>query len=192
MSLTCTLTIQTQTGAMATGVPPTTTTFSRRYTRAQSSPIPPQSTSSPCSSSNSSPSASRLSISSSTSQSDKIAETVSKLAALPSLSKSLNHLPSLAGQTGKEIPVYEGMPSRAQKSSHEKLKMALGNSGANSKFAAEKNGLYSSPFFSMTPVHSSSVGAKPASAPLPRTRSTTPKQKTFQLYAEDDDSESDF
>ncbi|KAG8919891.1 hypothetical protein FRC00_010779 [Tulasnella sp. 408] len=143
MSLTCTLTIQTQTGSMASGIPPTTTTFSRRYTRAQSSPMPPQSTSSPCSSNNSSPSASRLSISSSTSQSDKIAESVSKLAALPSLSKSLNNLPSLAGQTGKEIPVYEGMPSRAQKSSHEKLKTALGNS-ANSKFAQEKNGLVSS------------------------------------------------
>ncbi|KAG8919709.1 hypothetical protein FRC01_001153 [Tulasnella sp. 417] len=133
--------------------------------------MPPQSTASPCSSSNSSPSASRLSISSSTSQSDKIAESVSKLAALPSLSKSLNNLPSLAGQTGKEIPVYEGMPSRAQKSSHEK---------------------YSSPFFSMTPVRPSSVGAKPASAPLPRPRSTTPKQRTFQLHAEDDESDADF
>ncbi|KAG8975100.1 hypothetical protein FRB90_009650, partial [Tulasnella sp. 427] len=103
---------------------------------------------------------------------------------------SLNNLPSLAGQSPKDLPVYEGMPSRAQKSSHEKLKMALGNS-ATGKFAPEKNGFYSSPFFSMTPVQSSSRGAKPASAPLPRPRSTTPKQRTFQLHAEDEDSSYD-
>ncbi|KAG8908389.1 hypothetical protein FRB99_006594 [Tulasnella sp. 403] len=152
----------------------------RRYTRALSSPIQPShSAYSPSKFATISPGSIKTA---SEPQSVPEPDPVSKLAALPSLSKSLNHLPALAGQSGKQIPVYEGMPSRAQKSSHEKLKMALGNSPAG-KHAHEKNGFYTSPFFSMTPMHTNTAQSR-----IQHTGATQ-RQKTFRLYVDEDDDE---
>ena len=48
---------------------------------------------------------------------------MSELAALPSLSRSLNNLSTLGLQDEPSISVYEGMPSKAQAKSHEKVSL---------------------------------------------------------------------
>ena len=110
--MSCTLTL-------APTMTPSTSFTSRRSFRAHSSPIPSPNGSSfrtQHTSPSQSPAPSRV-----IPPSDSFVS-VSMIAALPSLSKSLNHLPSLAGLPVDSIPVYEGMPSVAQKTSHEKVR----------------------------------------------------------------------
>ncbi|KAG9034046.1 hypothetical protein FRB95_013917 [Tulasnella sp. JGI-2019a] len=129
-----------------------------------------------------------------------VAESINMLAALPSLSKSLNHLPALGPEDTKGISVYEGMPSRAQATSHEKLKLALGVTAASGKDkpSTEKNGFYSNPLFGMTPMSAPSVRARPIPS---RSQSrgqasntytlTDQNQGTFSLYSESEDDDED-
>ncbi|KAG8846557.1 hypothetical protein FRB96_001961 [Tulasnella sp. 330] len=152
---------------------------------------------SPSSKKNSSPSAAAAAAAADHSR--NVAESISKLAALPSLSKSLNHLPALGPNDTKGISVYEGMPSRAQATSHEKLKLALGLTAASGKDKAstEKNGFYSNPQFGMTPMNTPVVRPRPLpSSSQPGQLSNAyplkhQKQGTFSLYEESEDDDED-
>ncbi|KAG8935792.1 hypothetical protein FRC03_005241 [Tulasnella sp. 419] len=115
---------------------------------------------------------------------------ITSLAALPSLSKSLNHLPalvSLRDETQINGCLYEGMPSQAQGKSHEKLRLAITMTTPDSKewsdLISEKAGMYHKWNYSnlaMTPTETRQQS-------MTRAKTHAPKKSKFHLCSEDMD-----